>query len=236
MILAFALAAVVAAFSSVPTAAQVGTSADYSPTIRSGEYSDTVDNPFLPFRPGSRWVYVADTPDGTERTVVRVTSRSKTILGVRCVVVRDTVRLDGSVIENTFDWYAQHEDGTVWYFGEATKEYENGRVVSRAGSWEAGVDGAQPGIVMPGVPRVGKTYRQEYYRGEAEDEATVLSVTESVSVPFGTYDGVVETKDFTPLDKKVVEHKYYASGVGLVLEITVRGGSEHVELVEYRAS
>jgi hypothetical protein len=152
-------------------------------------------------------------------------------MGVTCVVVRDTVTLDGEVVEDTYDWFAQHVDGAVWYFGEDTKEYEDGQVSSTEGAWEAGVDGAQPGIVMPAEPKVGDSYRQEYYQGEAEDMAEVLSLTESVTVPAGTYQDVLMTEDVNPLEPDVVEHKYYASGAGLVLTVQVEGGSDREELV-----
>ncbi|HET8680631.1 MAG TPA: hypothetical protein VFM54_01970 [Micromonosporaceae bacterium] len=205
----------------------------YSPTIDPAAFSSTVDNPFLPLRQGMSWEYRSQAEDGTETTTVAVTDRTRVVMGVVCVEVRDTVRLNGEVIEDTFDWYAQHRDGTVWYFGEDTKEYEGGKVVSTEGSWEAGVDGAQPGVVMPAQPRVGDRYRQEYYRGEAEDMAEVLSVTEHVRVPTGSYDGVVQTRDTTPLEPKLVEHKYYARGIGPVLTVDVAGGGTRDELVHF---
>jgi len=151
---------------------------------------------------------------------------------VRCVVVHDTVSEEGSVVEDTLDWYAQDSEGNVWYFGEDSKEYENGQVTSTKGSWEAGVDGAQPGIVMEASPKVGDTYRQEYYPGEAEDMAKVLNVNESTTVSAGSYKEVVVTEDFTSLEPDVVEHKYFAPGVGFVMGSMVKGGSEQIELVK----
>jgi hypothetical protein len=192
-----------------------------------------VDNPFFPVRPGMRWEYRSESADGVETTVVEATTRTRTVLGVACVEVRDTVRLDGQVIEDTLDWYAQHVDGTVWYFGEDTKEYEDGKVASTKGSWEAGVDGAQPGIVMPARPTVGDRYRQEYYVGEAEDVAEVVSVGGQARVPTGAYDGVVQTTDTTALDPKVRESKYYARGIGSVLTVDVAGGGSRDELVTF---
>ena len=135
------------------------------------------------------------------------------------------------MIEDTYDWYAQDQDGNVWYLGEDVKDYEDGQVVSTAGSWEAGVDGAQPGIIMQAQPRVGLTYQQEYYEGEAEDAAEILSVDERVTIPYGTFDQVLKTRDFTPLEPDVEEEKYYAQGVGSVLAVTVKGGSARLELV-----
>jgi hypothetical protein len=121
----------------------------------------------------------------------------------------------------------------VWYLGENTKEYENGKVVSTAGSWEAGVDGAQPGVVMPVARQVGLSYRQEYYAGEAEDNAQILSLTEQAQVPFGHFRDVVLTKETTPLEPRVLEYKLYAMGIGVVLAISVSGGSDREELVRF---
>jgi hypothetical protein len=180
-----------------------------------------------------RWEYRSQTKDGVETTVVVVTNNTRTFMGVPCVEVHDTVRLDGQVIEDTLDWYAQHRDGTVWYFGEDTKEYENGKRVSTKGSWQAGVNGALPGIVMPAQPQVGERYRQEYYRGEAEDMAEVLSTTERAQVRTGSYDGVVKTKDTTPLEPHVLENKYYARGIGPVLTVDVASGGTRDELVTF---
>ena len=178
-------------------------------------------------------MYEGKQGDGTERTVVEVTPDTKAILGVTNVVVHDTVSNDGTVTEDTFDWYAQDRAGNVWYFGEDTKEFENGVIVSTEGSWEAGVDGAKAGIIMKARPRAGVAYRQEYYRGHAEDFARVLGKSESVTVPAGTYHDVLKTKEFTPLEPKLLEHKYYASSVGVVREVTVKGGSDRVQLVGY---
>jgi hypothetical protein len=199
--------------------------------IKPADFTSKVDNPYFPLVPGTRFRYEAKTDEGVEVNVVEVTRRTKRIRGVPAVVVRDRVLVDGTVTEDTFDWYAQDRAGNVWYLGEDTKEYEDGKVVSTAGSWEAGVDGAQPGIIMKARPEVGDTYRQEFYQGEAEDAAEVLSVTERVTVPFGTFDRVVTTKDYTPLEPNMLEHKYYARGVGLVLSVAVKGGPERLELV-----
>jgi hypothetical protein len=200
--------------------------------IDPASFTNRIDNPYLPLAPGTRFRSEGTSEEGRETVVVEVTRRTRRILGVPTVVVRDTVRRDGQLVEDTFDWYAQDRAGNVWYFGEATREYEDGKVVSTAGSWEAGVRGAQPGIVMKARPQVGDRYRQEHYKGHAEDMAEVLSVDEQVKVPFGSFTEVVRTKDFTPLEPDVVEHKYYARGVGFVLEVMVEGGSDRLELVE----
>jgi hypothetical protein len=152
---------------------------------------------------------------------------------VPCIEVRDTVTFNGELKEDTLDWYSQHRDGTVWYFGEDTKEYEHGAVTSTEGSWTAGVDGARPGIAMPAQPQVGERYRQEFYRGHAEDMAEVLSAGESATVPAGSYSGVLKTGDTTPLEPNVLEHKYYARGVGTVLTVDVGAGGVRDELVRF---
>jgi hypothetical protein len=135
---------------------------------------------------------------------------------VKCVVVNDKAWKNGKLIEQTYDWHAQDKEGNVWYFGEDTKEYKNGKVTSTKGSWEAGVDGAKPGIIMEAHPKVGQSYRQEYYEGEAEDMAKVQSLNESLTVPYGSFDHVLVTKEWTPLEPSYHEHKYYARGVGQV--------------------
>jgi hypothetical protein len=204
---------------------------DYSPSIDPAGFTTAVDNPYFPLRPGARWVYEGHVDEGVERTVVEVTDETRVVMGVTCVVVHDTVSLDGEVIEDTFDWFAQDAEGAVWYFGEETYEYENGEITSTEGAWEAGVDGAQPGIVMQAMPQVGESYRQEYYVGEAEDMAEVLSLTETATVPVGSYEDVLVTEEINPLEPDVVEHKYYARDVGPILTVQVEGGSDREELV-----
>ena len=134
--------------------------------------------------------------------------------GITARVVRDTVTLDGEIIEDTLDWYAQDKDGTVWYLGEDTAEFEDGKITTREGSFEAGVDGAQAGVIMPASPEVGMAYRQEYYEGEAEDNGEVLALGQQASVPAGEYDDLLKTADTTPLEPDVLEHKYYAEVSG----------------------
>lgn len=200
------------------------------------KFSVAIDNPYWPMAPGSRWVYrERDGEGGTQRVVVTVTGRTRRIAnGIEARVVHDVVSEDGEPVEVTDDWYAQDSQGNVWYLGERTAEYEDGRVVSRAGSWEAGVDGAQPGVAMPADPQVGMAYRQEHYAGEAEDRARVLSIDEQAEVPFGHFADVVMTKDLVPLEPKVLEYKLYARGIGPVLVLDVSGASGREELVAYR--
>ena len=200
------------------------------------EFVAEIDNPYWPMRPGSTWVYrETDAEGAVQRVDVTVTGRTKTILGIDAVVVHDVVTQDGELVEDTYDWYAQDTHGNVWYLGEATKEFENGEVTTTAGSWEAGVDGAQPGIIVPAGPRVGMAYRQEYYAGEAEDEGKILSVDERAEVPFGSFGDLLMTKDTTALDPDMLEHKFYAEGVGPVLVLGLSGGGGREELVSFES-
>jgi hypothetical protein len=191
------------------------------------EFTTRIDNPYWPMKPGSRWVYrETDAEGNAQRVVVTVTNRTKTVAaGVKARVIHDVVTENGESVEITDDWYAQDECGNVWYLGEDTTEYENGNPVSKAGSWEAGVDGAQAGVIVPAKPRVGLEYRQEYYAGEAEDGAKVLSLDEQAETPSGHFENVLLTKDFTPLDPRILEYKLYARGVGPVMVLDVSGGS-----------
>jgi hypothetical protein len=210
-----------------------GDGGDYRPDVDPADFVTGIDNPYLPFTIGSRWVYKGETDGQRERIEVVVTPRTRVVMGIGATVVRDRVFVEGELVEDTFDWYAQDRDGNVWYLGERTQEYEGGKVVSSAGSWEAGVDGALPGIVMAAEPTVGHAYRQEYYAGEAEDMGDVIAVGGSATVAAGTFDDVVTTRDWTPLEPDVIEEKTYAPGVGVVLEAKVAGGDDVVELVAF---
>ncbi|KAA1417830.1 hypothetical protein F0U44_16225 [Nocardioides humilatus] len=191
-----------------------------------------VTNPWFPLEPGTRWTYREVDEDGEALTVV-VTATNQTRMianGVEARIVRDTVSLDGEVVEDTFDWYAQDADGTVWYLGEDTAEFEDGAISSREGSFEAGVDGAQAGIAMPAEPSIGDTYRQEYAVGVAEDNGEVLALDAHAKVPAGTYDGLVQTADTNALEPDALENKFYARGIGPVLTIDVANGGREALL------
>ena len=198
------------------------------------DFTVEIDNPYWPMRSGSRWVYRESGEGGVQRVVVTVTGKTKRIAnGIEARVVHDVVTRGGSPVEVTADWYAQDSDGNIWYMGEKTAEYENGKVASTEGSWEAGVDGAQPGVALPADPEAGMTYRQEYYAGQAEDMGQVLNSDEQVEVPFGYFADAVTTRDSTPLEPRVVEYKFYARGVGPVLTLDVSGESGREELIEF---
>jgi hypothetical protein len=198
------------------------------------DFTTEIDNEYWPMEPGTRWVYRETDEEGQElRVVVTVTSATKEVAsGVTARVVRDTVTQDGEVIEDTFDWYAQDSAGTIWYLGEETAEFEDGRATTTAGSFEAGKDGALAGVIMPGDPAVGMAYRQEYLKGVAEDNGEVLSLDEQAEVPAGHFDQALLTKDTITIEPDVLEYKLYAPGVGPVLVLGVSGGGGREELVE----
>jgi hypothetical protein len=191
--------------------------------------SPNITNPYWPMRPGMQWVY----SEGPQKNVVTVLKRTETILGVQTRTVHDVVYEKGKLLEDTHDWYAQDAKGTVWYMGEATKEYEGGHVRT-AGSWRAGVDGAHPGIIVPAHPKIGASYRQEYRKGEAEDWSRNMSLDEQVTVPRGHYDHVFMTRETSVLEPRALEYKYYARGVGPVLAVSVSPSLGFEKLVSFR--
>ncbi len=197
------------------------------------EFRATSDHPYFPIKPGQRWTYREVDADGTVvKVVVTVSSETKLLAnGVEAAIVRDTVYEDGVPIEDTMDWFAQDADGNVWYLGENTAEFEDGQLATRDGSFEAGVDGALPGVIMPADPAPGMSYRQEYYAGEAEDNGAVLALGQQAEVPAGHFDEAVLTADTIALEPDVLEYKLYAPGVGLVLALDISGGAGREELI-----
>jgi hypothetical protein len=215
-----------------PTAnpAKVVAGRSYRPKIDPEGFTTDISNPYLPLVPGTVWIYKG----GSERVETAVTSDTETIMGIETIVVRDRAFEGGALVEDTLDWFAQDAAGNVWYFGEDTAECVNGRISSRHGAWKAGVDGAQPGIVMLAQPAVGEYYRQEFLRGEAEDVARVLDVDATVKRGSTTYKGAVVTEDFTALEPGQVEQKSYAPNVGLIESRYVKGGTGAERLVGIR--
>jgi hypothetical protein len=197
-------------------------------------FSADVTNPWFPLRPGSVYHYRGVKDGEPSRDVVVVTHRTRTIDGAPCVSVSDRLYLNGRLEERTTDWYSQDARGNVWYFGEDTAELDpNGKVKDTSGSWAAGADGAKPGIFMYAEVETGQSARQEYLKGEAEDHFQVVSLDEPVTVPFRSFRHTLLTKEWTPLEPGVLDHKYYARGIGTVLEQTVKGGDERNELVSF---
>jgi hypothetical protein len=204
----------------------------YRPTIEPAEFTAEITNAYMPLVPGTAMTYKA----AGEHDVFSVTDRTREIMGVTTVVVRDQAFEDGALVEDIEDWFAQDAAGNVWYFGESTAECDGRKVTSRHGSWESGVDGAQPGIVMLAHPEIGDYYRQEYLLGEAEDVARVVRMNATINHALGSYSHVVITEDFTRLESSLLEHKKYAPGIGLVEEQPIKGGSGIVKLIEVDAS
>ena len=191
-----------------------------------------VDNPWFPLRPGTTYVYRGVKEGEPARDVLTVTHGVRKIQGAPCVVVSDRLYLRGRLAERTTDWYSQDSRGNVWYFGESTAELDaHGRVTSTEGTWQAGRDGAQPGIYMPARPVPGRTGRQEFYKRHAEDHFEVLRLHANVRVPYTSSSNALLTKEWTPLEPGVIDHKLYVRGIGTVLEQTVKGGDERLELV-----
>ena len=209
----------------------------YSVSISPVDFVAVVDNPYFPLARGSRWVYETALEDGTiERIEIEVLQETRVVNGVTATVIHDVVRVDGQLVEETIDWYAQDTQGNVWYLGEAVDNYENGVLVDHAGSWEWGKDSALPGVIMWADPsaHLNDAYYQEFYAGEAEDQGQVLSASENVTVPFDSYSNVVKTYDFSSLDPDLKENKFYAKGVGLIKAVNQVTGEEEV-LIEFIA-
>jgi hypothetical protein len=204
----------------------------YAPAIDPANFVAVIDNRYFPLKPGTGFHYRATKGTSAQTDDMIVTNQTKDILGVRCTVVRDTVSEHGKPLERTFDWYAQDKQGNVWYMGEDALELKNGRFVRASDSWESGVNGAKPGIIMPAHPRPGQVYRQEYYPpGGALDQARVLGTTTTVHVPGGTFRRPLATIEWSPVEPQY-ERKYYAAGLGEVMEQVTQGGHEQFQLVK----
>jgi hypothetical protein len=226
----------IAASPAVATAASTLPQGSEPVNLDPADFSTRIDNPYFPLVPGDKYIYRETDAEGAkQRVVVSVSHKTKLIAnGITARVVHDRVTEKGKVVEDTFDWYAQDSDGNVWYLGENTVECKKGKIKSHSGQFEAGVDGAQPGVIMPANPEPGQQYRQEYYAGNAEDKAEIVSLHEQAEVPFGHFPDVLMTKDLNPLDPKVLEFKFYAKGVGPVEAIAVSGGTDREELVKVK--
>jgi hypothetical protein len=203
----------------------------YSPLINPANFVATINNRYWPLKPGTTYHYkgVRGTTPQTDNEAV--THQTKQILGIASTVVDDTVSQHGKPVEKTSDWYAQDKYGNVWYMGELALEKQHGHFVKASDSWKSGVNGAQPGIIMPGNPQPGDAYRQEYYPpGKALDEAHVLELNGNVSVPKGSYNRVLVTSEYSPLEPQT-EQKYYVPGLGEAAERVVKGHHEEFQLV-----
>jgi len=209
--------------------------APYTVSITGADLSNDIDNAFFPAPVGATWLYQADTDEGVEQIDIAVLDAadpqgSKVVMGADARVIRDTVRVNGEIVEDTWDWYGQDAAGNVWYLGEDTAEYKNGMLVCNCGAWEWGVGGALPGYVMLASPAVGMAYRQEYLVDEAEDIAEVVALDVTVNVAAGMFTGCVKTREMSVIDRSYEEFKVYCPGIGLVLE---EADDERVELITY---
>jgi hypothetical protein len=206
--------------------------ADYDLTIPTA-WAPAVDNPLLPLRPGTTWRYETEIEDELEVVTVEVLDEKRDVNGVLATIVHDQVEVDGELVEDTFDWFAQDLNGNVWYLGEATQELEDGVVVGTEGSWEWGVGGALPGVMMWADPaaHLGEEYRQEYYPRVAEDWGKVVALDQTVEVPYASFAGCVQTEEWDALQPEVVETKYHCPNVGVVLEVEE---DARVELVAFK--
>jgi hypothetical protein len=216
-----------------PTPAPVTT--PYNPKIDPADFGGPIDNPYLPLKPGTLFRYrgVGDDGKTPELNTVKVTRKTKRIMGIDATVVLDQVFSDGKPEERTFDWYAQDKHGNVWYFGEDSRNFEHGRWVKDDGSWEAGVGNGKPGIIMLAHPKPGDRYRQEYSPGHAVDQARVIGIRGPVTVPYRTFAHTLVTREYSSIDKQY-ELKYYARGVGVVKEKALTESKELSKLVSIR--
>jgi hypothetical protein len=213
------------------TAEVTATSNLVTPPFDANNFVKGVDHPYFPLPPGKIYTFHNVFKDGEELNTVEVTRNSKTILGVAVTVVHDRVFIaDGSLGEDTFDWYGQDKQGNVWYFGEDTRTLDHGTLVTTEGSWEAGKNGARAGIIMLAHPKVGDVYKQEDAPGVVADMAKVIALDETASVPYGSFTNCIETTEWTPIEPGDRAHKFYARGIGIVLETSTRQGGERDEL------
>jgi len=219
-------------------AAQPGTStlpqSSEPSNLDPADFTTQIDNPYWPMPVGARWHVHVSNPQGESlQETITVTNKTKRIAdGVTARVVHDVVYTNGKPTEITDDWYAQDKNGNIWYFGENTASIQNGKK-DTSGSFEAGRNGADAGIAMAAQPAVGLTYREEYYKGHAEDRTKVLALDQQVQAPAGHFTGAILTDDTSPIEPDVSEYKLYAKGVGPVVAVSVSGESEREDLISY---
>jgi hypothetical protein len=225
-IAAAGVAAIVAVI--VPTSADSAPSCPRPPKLPA-EFVGQITNPYLPLTPGTTLTYKGKLDGESATDVFSVTNDTKVILGVTTTVVHDQVFVKGELTEDTFDWFAQDANGNVWYFGEDTKELEDGQVVSTEGSWEAGVDNARAGIFMPATPQVGQVFKQEDAKNVAEDCSKIVDLHASVKTRYVSSSDALKTEEFSLLEPELLDNKYYVRDIGLVREQTIQGGDDVLE-------
>jgi hypothetical protein len=205
--------------------------APYGPQIDPVNFGTTINNPYFPLIPNTKYIYEGQTEEGLVQAEVSVSTNTKEIMGVTCVEVREVASLDREVVADNLLWFAQDTEGNVWYFGESSKQIESGNVVVVEGSFTAGEDGAKPGIIMKAQPKVGDVYRQEFDLSNAEDVGAVLAIDESIEGPTGQYTNVLKISEASPLEPTSVKNIFYASGVGIIQVTDFIGGTK-IDLIE----
>ncbi len=208
--------------------------APYDPPINPANFVSKIDNPYFPLVPGETMIYRGRNAGDLIVDRFAITHNTRVIDGVTCVEVRDSVYTNGALTEDTRDWFAQDKDGNVWYFGENTAELEDGLLATIDGSFMAGVNHDEPGIVMKAHSAIGDFYRQEFSLGNAEDYAQTIGLDATVKVPFGTFDHCLKSEETTPLEPDALEDKFFAPGIGNVLTVDLVSG-ERDELVQITA-
>jgi hypothetical protein len=223
---AIAVAAIAALWASNASAAGQPS----SPTFDPDNFVAIVNNPYYPLPVGRTLVYSGVKDGQTQRDTVTITNQTKVILGVTATVVSDVADHNGAILEKTSDWYAQDKQGNVWYLGEDTVHYLANGKGDTSGSWEAGVNGAVPGIIMEANPQIPDAYRQELFAGEAEDTAWIVDRGGTVSVPYGKVKNVLTTLEATRLEPGAYDQKVYGPGLGIILEQSLSGPNEYAKL------
>ncbi|MDH4057686.1 MAG: hypothetical protein OEU76_02925 [Cyclobacteriaceae bacterium] len=206
---------------------------DYMAHISPENFVNKVTNKFFPLSVGSTYTYVGESAGGIERIEIEILSDTRVVMGITCTIVRDKVYKNDVLIEDTFDWYAQDKDGNVWYFGEDVDNYIDGVVDNHYGSWEAGVGGAEPGIIMLANPVLNLKYRQEHHVGQAEDQGEVVEKNVALTVIAGSFTGCLKIKETNPLDPDFLEYKYFAPGIGNIKVEKIDTPVETEELESY---
>ena len=227
------MAAAVLSASSAAAAPRIPSGVAYEPVLAPANFVSVIDNPYYPLPVGRVLVYRGVRDGQVQIDTVTVTDRTKVLEGITATAVSDVAKTPrGKLLEKTTDWYAQDKQGTVWYLGEATKAYLPGGQVDTSGSWQAGVNDGEPGIIMEGDPQIPDAYRQEYLRGQAEDTAWIVGRGGRLRVPYGTVRHVLTSLEHTALEPDVVDQKVYAPGLGIVVERALAGGQEVARLVK----
>jgi hypothetical protein len=232
--LAIAVGPVVVMWASWASGASSGASAcgtSYAPVLDPAHFVAVIDNPYFPLPVGRTLVYTGVKDGQSQTDTVAVTDQKKVILGITATVVSDVATHDGNVLEKTFDYYAQDDQGNVWYLGEDTTAFLPNGKADTSGSFLAGVNGAQPGIIMEANPQIPDAYRQECAFGQAEDTAWVVGTSGSVSVPYGKVRNVLTTLESTRLEPGAYDEKVYGPGLGIVSERSLTGPIEIAVLV-----